>query len=98
MPADSHVWYYRRATLIGTDEEVGPIDQSELVGLAKAGKLKRENLVRSPSRTSNKWYEVTKIPGLLKALDEGERERAEAKAQAEHLRQEAEHLRQNQRD
>jgi len=98
MPADTHVWFYERMNVLGEEQDVGPLDQQELVSLARDGKLKRETKVRSPTRTGNQWYEVSKIPGLLKALEEGERERANAQKQRDEAKAMAQQARQKERE
>lgn len=65
--------------MLGSIEEVGPVLENEIVALAMQGKLKRDSLVRSPTRTGNNWFVVTQIAGLAKALDDGEKARQAAK-------------------
>jgi hypothetical protein len=98
MAADIHVWFYERMTVLGEEQDVGPLDQQELVRLAREGKLKRETKVRSPTRTADRWYELNKIPGLLKALEDGEKERAEAQRQRTEAKAKVEQLRQEERE
>jgi hypothetical protein len=78
----AHVWFYVAETMLGTTQNVGPIEEAALILLARQGKLKRETLVSSPSRTNGNWLQSKGIPGLLKEIESGERERAEAAAQA----------------
>ena len=75
----SHQWFHRTAGMFGNVDEVGPIEETEIVALAMQGKLKRDSLVRSPTRTSNNWFTLTQIAGLNKALEDGERARQVAK-------------------
>jgi hypothetical protein len=65
--------------MFGNVDEVGPIEETEIVALTMQGKLKRDSLVRSPTRTSNNWFTLTQIAGLNKALEDGERARQVAK-------------------
>lgn len=84
-PAVAHQWLYVKENFIGTTETVGPIPEAELTGLVKAGKLKRDTQIASPTRTKGQWCALSNIPGLLKLLEAGEQERhdsAAAKKQA----------------
>ena len=75
----SHQWFHRTAGMFGNVDEVGPIQETEIVALAMQGKLKRDSLVRSPTRTNNNWFTLTQIAGLNKALEDGEKARQAAK-------------------
>jgi hypothetical protein len=70
-----HQWLYQRSTLLGTTETVGPLAEEELIRLAKCGKLARETLLASPTRTNGQWLALTSIPGLLQTLERGEQDR-----------------------
>jgi len=98
MPGESPSWFYIHSTLVGTTEQVGPVSQNELVKLARDGKIKRDTLVSCPSRATDKWYELAKVPGLLKALEAGEQERAAVKAAEAQHRAEASELRRQQQE
>lgn len=75
----SHEWFHRTAGMFGNVNEVGPIPETEILALAMQGKLKRDSLVRSPTRTNNNWFPLPQIAGLNKALEEGEKSRQAAK-------------------
>jgi hypothetical protein len=75
-----HKWVYRTTGFLGTDHDVGPIDESELLNLARQGNLTRDLLVSSPTRTSGNWFTLAQIPGLVKALEDGDRARADERA------------------
>lgn len=75
----SHQWFHRTAGMFGNVDEVGPVQETEIVALAMQGKLKRDSLVRSPTRTNNNWFTLTQIAGLNKALEDGEKARQAAK-------------------
>jgi hypothetical protein len=98
MATDIHVWFYEATNVLGEEKDVGPLKQQELVDLARAGKLKRSTLIRSPTRTADKWYELGKIPGLLKALEDGEKEREEAQRQRAEAKAKVQQLRQDERE
>jgi PH (Pleckstrin Homology) domain-containing protein/uncharacterized protein DUF4339 len=78
----------RAEGMLGNSQTVGPISEAELVALAGQGKLKRETLVSSPTRTTAQWHQVAQIAGILKVLEEGERTRQAAKVEQERQRQE----------
>lgn len=65
--------------MFGNVDEVGPIEETEILALAMQGKLKRDSLVRSPTRTNDNWFTLTQIAGLNKALEDGEKARQAAK-------------------
>lgn len=77
-----HVWSYQAESLIGTTSEVGPITEPQLLEAARAGKLKPETLVTSPTRTKGGWVKVQQIAGLMQAIASGSQEREAAKEQA----------------
>ncbi len=77
-----HEWMYRTTGFLGIDNDVGPISEEELLKLAGQGSLARELLVSSPTRTSGNWFALAQIPGLLKALEDGERARENQRAAA----------------
>lgn len=80
----NHEWFHRTSGMFGTVDEVGPISESEILALAMEGKLKRDTLVRSPTRTNNAWFLLPQIAGLAKALEDGEKSRQAVKdAQAQ---------------
>jgi hypothetical protein len=85
-----HQWYYIRNGLLGTDDEIGPISEAEIIQLAKSGKIKPETPVRCETRNPGKWFVLKQIPGLLQQLEAGERERALVKAEAKRQREEDE--------
>ena len=76
-----HVWSYVAETMLGTSENRGPIPEGELMALAKAGKLKRDTLVSSPTRTKDGWHSLSQIPAFLRMLEEGEQQRKAEKEQ-----------------
>jgi hypothetical protein len=52
-------WYCRI-----NGEELGPMTQEELVGMARTGRLRPDDLVRNTSKQNAKWYQATKVKGL----------------------------------
>lgn len=57
--------------------------EGEFLALAMQGKLKRDSLVMSPTRTNGGWHLLPQIAGLAKALGDGEKSRhAEREAEA----------------
>jgi hypothetical protein len=78
-----HVWSYQSESLIGTTSEVGPITETQILAAARAGKLKSETLVMSPTRTRGGWMQVKQIGGLMQAIAAGAQERQVAKEQAD---------------
>lgn len=70
-----HSWYYRSDPIVGDAESLGPFRESELIGLAGDGKLKRDTLIASQTRTSGKWIATKQVPQLLLAIETGENER-----------------------
>lgn len=80
----NHEWFHRTSGMFGIVDEVGPIPETEILALAMEGKLKRDSLVRSPTRTNNAWFLLPQIAGLAKALEDGEKSRQAVKdAQAQ---------------
>lgn len=75
----SHEWFHRTSGMLGNVDEVGPLPESEILALAMQGKLKRDSLVRSPTRTNNAWFMLPQIAGLAKTLEDGEKARQAAK-------------------
>lgn len=82
----SHVWTFQRNTLLGTTETIGPISEHELVSLAHQGKVTRDTLVSSVTRTKGGWHHAAQIAGLLKAMEEGELSRQATKATQQQVR------------
>jgi hypothetical protein len=72
-----HQWFYIRDSMLGTTENVGPVSEEELFALARDGKLKKESLVSSHTRTNGAWHSLQQIPGLLKVMEQGEQVRTE---------------------
>jgi hypothetical protein len=85
-------WLYISESMLGVRETIGPIPERELLGLIHQGKLKRESLVSSPTRTSGNWCQIQQLPGLVAALEKGEAERElerQRKAQAKEAERQA---------
>ncbi|MFN6110607.1 MAG: PH domain-containing protein [Planctomycetota bacterium] len=64
-----HVWYYRRQGFLDYVEE-GPFSESQLLELAKSGKLKLDTHLKSPTRTKGQWYEAQSFKPLTAAINE----------------------------
>lgn len=77
-----HQWTYQVESIIGTVSEAGPIAESELLQIARAGKIKSETLVMSLTRTKGAWMKAQQIAGLLQVIQAGSQERQAAKEQA----------------
>jgi hypothetical protein len=75
------VWFYQRKTWLNPVEE-GPHTESELIDLARQGKITAATLLRSPTKTANKWIAAQNFPTLMKAAEQG---KAEAAAHQEAL-------------
>jgi hypothetical protein len=86
--AVQHQWSYILTGLI-SDETVGPINESQLLDALRQGKLTRETMIGSPTRTKGQWVQVRQVPGCLQALQAGEMEREELK-KAEKAKRDAE--------
>ena len=69
MAKQQHRWTYQLQGAFSSDP-VGPITESQLVGLTKEGTIKANTLVASPTRTKNQWVTAAKFPPLSKLLDE----------------------------
>lgn len=78
-----HIWSYQSESLLGTTSEVGPVTEAQIIAVARAGKLKAETLVMSPTRTRGGWMQVKQIGGLMQAIAAGAEERRSAKEQAD---------------
>jgi len=70
-----HEWLYIVDNFFGTTSTVGPIPETEILKLAKQGKVTLETKVASPTRTNGQWLLVSSIPGLVKIIESGQQER-----------------------
>lgn len=81
MPATekpTHYWYYLSEGLLGESDE-GPFEESQLVVLVKAGKIKLKTKLRSPTRTKDQLIFADSIPKLAAAINQYNLEKAEEK-------------------
>ncbi len=85
----SHHWTYQVDTILGTTETHGPVAEAELLQLASAGKIARKSHVCSATRTQGRWFAAENVPGLLQAIEQGERSRKAAKDAKRHAAEQA---------
>lgn len=64
-----HVWYYLDESKFIAREK-GPFTESQLIQLARNGKIKNATLIRSPTRTSNREIRASDIPKLAAIIAE----------------------------
>lgn len=74
-----HQWYYMSADFLGNSQMVGPITETELLGLIRQGKVTMQTQLMSPSRTKSSWYTVQQMPGMKRAVEQIAEEQCEAK-------------------
>ena len=81
MGNSNHQWTIQHQGMFASDP-VGPIPESKLVGMAKAGEIKKDTLVVSPTRTNNKWVEAKSFEPLAKMIAEASQQVAVVEATA----------------
>jgi|GEM_PF-6160551 len=67
-----HVWYYVEQSLIGTEKEKGPIDEEQLMQLARKNLLRLKTRLRSPTRTDDQWVYAETILKLALTINKAE--------------------------
>ena len=79
MTNPNHQWTIQHQGMLASDP-VGPIPEAKLVRMAKAGEIKNNTLVVSPSRTKNKWVEAKSFAPLAKMIAEASQQVAVVEA------------------
>ena len=88
--SDQHQWYFQENVSMGTGETHGPMNVAQLKSCIRSGKMKRKDLVMSPSATKGQWVRVSSMPKMVAIFDqfveqskaERDREKENAKAKA----------------
>jgi len=81
--ATDHVWYYIEESLIGTEKEKGPFDETQLMSLVKRARFHLTTRVRSPTRTNNEWIQAGNVLKLALMINQAEIEAADSKKVSE---------------
>lgn len=70
-------WIYRTTGLLGTDHEMGPFSEAEMVELAEKGTVNLNTLVSSGTATRGNWCLLSQVPAFEAPYREGLRYRTE---------------------
>lgn len=65
MSTRQHEWAYKQQD---SDTETGPVTETQMVALVKNGTITGSTLVRSSTRTKDKWIAVKRIPAVAKFI------------------------------
>lgn len=71
-----HQWYYIKAGMLD-EQQIGPIDETELVSLIDKGKIGFKTRVSSPTRTKNAWMLAGSLPSIAQRIVQAEGKRKE---------------------
>ncbi|MFK7768180.1 MAG: DUF4328 domain-containing protein [Mariniblastus sp.] len=69
MSKRQHEWTYKQQ---GSESEMGPVAEAQFVALVKNGTIVGSTLVRSSTRTKNKWIAVNRIPAVTKFIKQSD--------------------------
>ncbi len=70
MGKRQHEWTYKQ---LDSEIEIGPLTEPQFVALVKNGTIVGSTLVRSSTRTENKWIAVKRIPAVAKFIGQPDR-------------------------